>query len=141
MFSLKSPSNARNTVEDVILLLTDGEPHSPHGNDGERKIVETETNKLKEKDVTIVGVAVGIPAQIKTFKKYIKTWVTDSSGVAETSWDTLEKDVDKLVNKLFNPLCKPEAGKCCRGRNLRHKPIDNLHVRLIFDLGKKSKFP
>jgi hypothetical protein len=118
MFNQTSPSNARDTVEDVILLINDGEPHNPEGNEKERKVVETETNKLKkEKDVKIIGVAVG------NFNlTYLEKWVTNSSEIEETSWETLDKDIDKLVNKLVNPLCGP-GGKCCRGRNLRHKPI------------------
>jgi hypothetical protein len=117
MFSQASPLNARDTVQDVILLFTDGEPRSPKGSAVEKAMVVTETNKLKQKNVTIVGVAAGSPKVIKTFKKDIQSWVTDSSEVAETSLETLDKDVDKLVNKIFNPLCKPRPGKCCRGRN------------------------
>jgi hypothetical protein len=141
MFSQTSPLNNRDTVEDVILLLTDGEPHaSGHdgGDEGERAMVVKETNKLKAKNVKIIGVAAGTPEQNKKFKTYIQSWVTRGTTVAEMTLRKRKRDkvVDEIVNMLISPLCKTVPGKCCRGRNLPHKPISSSHCHPNDALGE-----
>ena len=143
MFSQTSPLNNRETVEDVILLFTDGEPYagSTKKDEKEKELIVTNTNKLKkEKNVKIIGVAAGTPAQNNKFKKDIQSWVTKGTKVVETSLNKLtrDEDVDEIVNKLISPLCnkEPVRGKCFRGRNLPHKPISSSHCHPNDALGE-----
>ena len=109
MFSRKSPRNDRENVEDVILLFTDGKPEA---NDPKAEIAEADkySKILKnEKNIKIIGVAAG---NVSSYRSNIQGWASSPNLVFETGLKKLDvtKNVEKLVEKLKDPLCK-EIGK------------------------------
>ena len=69
VFSERSPSNHRGDVDDVILLFTDG---NPNPTDTQMPLANKYAKILKSRNVTIVGLAAGVPDEVVKFKQISK---------------------------------------------------------------------
>lgn len=96
---MRSPKNFRSEVDDVVMILTDGEPIRRRGEssfgekyrswrNGERLQANDRANSLKSKDVTVVGLAIGYESRSKRLRHLIKTWSTKGKDF-ETSMNNL----------------------------------------------------
>lgn len=90
--------NARPQVADVILIMTDGEPTGPYN---VKKIAYDTAKALKNKDVLIVGVAIG--RYSARFKHVIENIATNP----EYTFDVQFHHIDNILNRLVDKSCKP----------------------------------
>ena len=107
-FDKPSPLNHRPSIADVILLFTDGEPRART-----RRLVAEQQDladvcsaSLKtDKDVKIIGLAIGAETVLARFLPYIEMWSSEGSVfTAEVS------KLDNVLDQLVADTCKP-AGK------------------------------
>jgi hypothetical protein len=105
VFYQRSPLNHRDDVDDVILLFTDGHPSTLKCHKLEEigpllRLVDGNSTELKEKNVTIIGVAAGQKSVRQKFTHFIKNWTT---LVFETDWSN--ENLENLTNTIVDPLC------------------------------------
>jgi exopolysaccharide biosynthesis predicted pyruvyltransferase EpsI len=110
VFNLKSPENHRPNVQDVILLFTDGEPIRRDWEKNqefktENLMAEYYSDRLKEKNVTVIGMAVGSPKQLDNFYEDIVKWSSSPDHV----FSAKVKELDTVLNQLISA-----AKKCSR---------------------------
>ncbi len=86
LFSERSPSNHRGDVDDVILLFTDG---NPNPTDTQMPLANKYAKILKSRNVTIVGLAAGVPDDVVKFKHNIQRWATSPQLVFEAELNNL----------------------------------------------------
>ena len=94
VFSERSPSNHRGDVDDVILLFTDG---NPNPTDTQMPLANKYAKILKSRNVTIVGLAAGVPDDVVKFKHNIQRWATSPQLVFEAELNNLDNVISKLV--------------------------------------------
>ena len=105
---MSSPGNYRPDVSDVTLIFTDGEPWRRGGEYifgdkykssryGEGLLAKDRAQSLREKDVTVVGLAVGTEATLSRFRDDIREWTTEGKYF-ETNKDSLQSIIDQLIN-------------------------------------------
>ena len=94
VFSKKSPFNYRGDVDDVILLFTDG---NPNPEDEQTSKANKYSKILKTRNVTIAGLAAGVPDEVEKFKHNIKKWTTSPQLVFEAELGQLDTVISKLV--------------------------------------------
>ena len=110
---MSSPGNYRPDAQDVTLIFTDGEPIRRRGEDifgdkymssrsGEGLLVKDRAQSLREKDVTVVGLAVGTEATLRRFRDDIKEWTTEGKYF-ETNKDSLQNIMDELISASCIP--------------------------------------
>ena len=94
IFSEKSPINHRPGIDDIILLVTDGEPVA-YGRSEFTVVDDTlvEADKLKAKGVRIVGVRI---ARVYVDLTVLKQIATDGQTL-ETTFDDIGNTIDKIV--------------------------------------------
>jgi hypothetical protein len=108
---VSSPGNYRPDVTDVVLIFTDGEPIRRRGEDkfgdkynsrryGEGLLAKDRAQSLREKDVTVVGLAVGTEVTLSRFRDDIKEWTTEGKYF-ETNKDSLQN----IMNELISASC------------------------------------
>ena len=98
-FNVRSPFNVRPEIADVILLFTDGEPRARKRKwvEEQKQLADNCSNSLKnEKDVKIIGLAVGTPTVVNNFLPYIRRWSSEGS-VFNAKVDELDNVISKLV--------------------------------------------
>jgi hypothetical protein len=132
VFSKRSPSNHRDHVDDVVLLLTDGAPNP----------IVKQTSKadeyakiLKSRNVTIIGLAIGNATIVRDFKPNIEEWATSPELVFEAEIENLQKITNELVDASCNT---PDAGNFLMSDLLVYI-LNNFHHRLFFE--KSNKIP
>jgi hypothetical protein len=92
----------------VVLIFTDGEPIRRRGEDifgdkyrssryGEGLLAKNRAQSLRDKDVTMVGLAVGTEATLSKFRDDIKEWTTEGKYF-ETNKDSLQSIMDELIS-------------------------------------------
>ena len=105
---MSSPGNYRPDVTDVVLIFTDGEPIRRRNEDkfgdkyrssryGEGLLAKDRAQSLREKDVTVVGLAVGTEVTLSRFRDDIKEWTTEGKYF-ETNKDSLQSIMDELIS-------------------------------------------
>ena len=108
---MSSPGNYRPDVSDVTLIFTDGEPWRRGGEDifgdkykssryGEGLLAKDRAQSLREKYVTVVGLAVGTEFTSSRFRDDIKEWTTEGKYF-ETNKDSLQN----IMNELISASC------------------------------------
>ena len=100
-----SPENHRKNADDVIVLITDGEPS------GSRAIMESKryARILKsERKVLIVGVGVGKIAEPK-----LTQILRDISSPGQTLTEANFKEFNKIMGHLVAKSCQREFGIVC----------------------------
>ena len=122
-------------MDDVVMIFTDGEPIRRGGEDtfgskyednrnGEILLANDRAQSLKDKNVTVVGLAVGRQDTLEKFKHYIKKWSTKGKYF-EADEDKLQTIVDKLIK-----------ASCC---NISHgKQNENTRFRHIADFKRRK---
>lgn len=85
-----SPLNHRPDIDDVILLVTDGEPR---GSRNTKADTLAEAEYLKAKGVRIIGVRL---AHYPVHSDFIKNVSTDDQSI-ETTFDDIGNTVDRIV--------------------------------------------
>ena len=107
---MSSPGNYRPDVTDVVLIFTDGEPIRRRGEGkfgdkykryGEGLLAKDRAQSLREKDVTVVGLAVGTEFTLSRFRDDIKEWTTEGKYF-ETNKDSLQSIMNELISALCN---------------------------------------
>ena len=107
---MSSPGNYRQDVADVVLIFTDGEPirrqgenafgdkyKNSYGLHGEGLLAKDRAQSLKDKNVTVIGLAVGTEDTLSKFRDNIKEWTTEGKYF-ETNKDSLNSIIDQLIN-------------------------------------------
>ena len=97
-------------MPDVVLLFTDGEPirrqgentfgdkyKNSHGLPGEGLLAKDRAQSLKDKNVTVIGLAVGTKVTLSGFGDNIKNWTTEGKYF-ERNKDSLKSVIDQLIN-------------------------------------------
>ena len=95
-------------MPDVVLLFTDGQPIRPKGEDkfgdryksnseGEGLLAKDRAQSLKDKNVTVIGLAVGSKVTLRGFGKKIKNWTTEGKYF-ERNKDSLQSVMDELIS-------------------------------------------
>ena len=108
---MSSPGNYRPDVSDAVLIFTDGEPIGRTGEDkfgdkykssryGEELLAKDRAQSLRDKDVTVVVLAVGTEYTLSKFRDDIKEWTTEGKYF-ETSKDSLQS----IMNELISASC------------------------------------
>ena len=98
----------RSDVSDVVMLFTDGQPIRRRGEDtfgekyksnryGEGLLAADRAQSLKDKDVTVVGLAVGSEGTLSQFRDAIKEW-SSPGKYFEATKDTLQNIMDELIS-------------------------------------------
>ncbi|XP_028404179.1 uncharacterized protein LOC114526851 [Dendronephthya gigantea] len=127
MFQQPSPKNVRPDVPDVILLFTDGAPNPEFPTSkserqkkmDQKRIADKYVSILKNKNVKIVGITGGKPAQVRKFKPYVEDWASSPDDVSESELDHLDEIVDKIVK---DSSCIAPAKLPCRCENYLVEP-------------------
>jgi hypothetical protein len=109
-FKSASPLNHRAGVDDIVMLFTDGEPNPSKGRKNQIPVADTFSTELKNKNVKIIGLAVGKEDVLKDFYSYIVDWSSPPEKDYVFKADLTE--LNDVVNKLVGPLCDLPAGKC-----------------------------
>ena len=108
-FNLASPLNHRPAIADVILLFTDGEPRArTHKQVAEQQnLADACSASLKtDKDVKIIGLAIGTEKVLARFRPYVKMWSSEGSLFTADV-----RELDNVLDQLVADTCKP-AGDC-----------------------------
>lgn len=97
-------------MSDVIILFTDGEPIRRRGEDmfgdkyrgreGERMLASDMAEEIKNKDITLVGLAVGTDSTLRRFRGDMIKWASEDKYF-ETNKDTL----NTIINQLISASC------------------------------------
>ena len=104
IFSGENPSNNRPDVDDVVVIITDGEPR---GRSNTLQLTKEYANDLKEKGILIVGAAVG-PDRRK-FKHILEELATSSKYVLDADFNQM----DDILAKLVASSCIKPSTKIC----------------------------
>ena len=118
---MSSPGNYRADVPDVVLLFTDGEPirrpgenafgdkykNAGYGLLGEGLLAKDRAQSLKDKNVTVIGLAVGVKSKekLREFGENIKNWTTEGKYFERNKYN-----LTSVIDQLINASCTP-AGK------------------------------
>ena len=95
----------------MVLIFTDGEPWRRGGEDtfgdkykssgfGERLLAKDRAQILREKDITVVGLAVGTEYWLSRFRDDVKEWTTEGKYF-ETDINSLQN----IMNELISASC------------------------------------
>ncbi|XP_046864510.1 uncharacterized protein LOC124458761 isoform X3 [Xenia sp. Carnegie-2017] len=118
IFKKNSPLNNRPNIADVVLLITDGEPRGRKVGD-ELKDAYKYSSAIKDKDILIVGVAVGDPSIVKKFKPVIKKMSTSEKTTFDSKFDSL----DKILSQIVDASCTPFKPGDCSCSSIQSKPM------------------
>ena len=121
-------------MDDVVMLFTDGQPIRRRGEDkfgskyesnryGEILLAKDRAQSLRDKNVTVVGLAVGTQGTLKDFKHYIEEWSTKGKYF-EVDKDELQTILDKLIKAS---CCNISRGK--QNQNTRFLHIADFKRR------------
>jgi hypothetical protein len=99
VFPQKSPKNNRPDVDDIVVIITDG---NPWGIENILNITIEKANLIKEKGIEIVGAAVGSQSVRNIFKPKLEKMVTSPEHIVEADY----KDIDSIRSKLIENTCK-----------------------------------
>ena len=92
IFRNENPSNNRPDVEDVVVIITDGEPR---GRRDTLEMTKKYAKELKDKGVLVVAAAVG-PDRRK-FKHILEELATSPEMVLEADFEHMDGILAKLV--------------------------------------------
>ena len=103
---MRSPRNYRPNADDVVLIFTDGKPIRRRGEDtfgdkyksnydGEIHLANDRARSLRDKNVTIIGLAAGKKSALKEFRNLIKAWSTK-----DKYFETHEDKMQKILNGI-----------------------------------------
>ncbi len=96
MFIERSPFNHRGNVDDVILLFTDG---NPNPEDKQTRKANKYSKILKNRNITITGLAAGVPDEVEKFKHNIKKWATSPQLVFEAELSQLDTVISNKTSE------------------------------------------
>ena len=105
VFPYDNPRNRRTDAEDVVILITDGHPQGIHNAVSE---AEKEAETLKDKNVLIIGVAVGDAITRSSYMRVLERL----SSPGQTLKSAFE-DINVIINTLVDKTCqnRPALGK------------------------------
>ena len=104
-------------MDDVLMILTDGQPIRRRGErtfgdkynnkyDGERLLAKDRAKSLRDKNVTVVGLAVGSVRRLRRFAHDIKEWSTKGKY-----FEADKKSLQNVLDKLIDSLCPIQSSK------------------------------
>ena len=105
---MTSPLNHRRSIADVTLLFTDGEPRARTRKltAEQRDLADVCSASLKnDKDVKIIGLAMGTDRVLAQFLPHIEKWSTEGS-----LFTARMGELDNVLDEVVADTCKP-AGK------------------------------
>ncbi|XP_028401931.1 uncharacterized protein LOC114541435 isoform X2 [Dendronephthya gigantea] len=103
IFSQRSPLNYRPQYDDVILLLTDGEPHGI--TDVRRKAIE-QARIIKDRGIIVVGLGVG-NVNMDTLEK-----LSTPGDAVMASFESIHTEIERLVASSCQVFQPAENCKC-----------------------------
>ena len=92
IFTANSPRNNRPDVDDVVIIITDGEPR---GKWNSKEVALRYAGLLKDKGVLIVGAAVG--PNRKKFKHILEQLATSKRYTLDADFQNMDAILGKLV--------------------------------------------
>ena len=92
IFPADNPSNHRPNVDDVVIIITDGEPR---GKRNTPQKTREYANELKDKGILVVGAAVG--PDRKKFVHILEELATSPKHVLEADFEQMDDILAKLV--------------------------------------------
>ena len=98
MFTQESPKNNRPDIDDVVAIITDG---NPWGVENVLEKTMKNANLIKEKGIVIVGAAVGSEAMRAQFRPKLEAMATSAEYVVQADY----KDIDTIRSKLIENTC------------------------------------
>ncbi|XP_028411883.1 collagen alpha-1(VII) chain-like [Dendronephthya gigantea] len=98
VFTQNNPRNNRPDIDDVVVIITDG---NPWGVEGVLAKTIANASRIKAKGIEIVGAAVGSPEMRDRFKANLIRMSTSEEHVVETDY----KDIDTIRSKLIQTTC------------------------------------
>ncbi len=104
VFTQKSPKNNRPDKDDVVVIITDGDPW---GIDNILEETIKNANLIKEKEIVIVGAAVGSEEMRKKFRPKLDAMATSAAHVVEADY----KDINSIRSKLIENTCMKPSKK------------------------------
>ena len=104
MFKTNSPRNYRPNVDDVIVLITDGEPR---GQPNSRQLTKQFAQDLKERKIVLLTAAVGPQSENAKFRELLQELATSPDYFFKAKFDYMETILEKLV---WQSCTKPGKG-------------------------------
>jgi hypothetical protein len=97
------------------MIFTDGEPIRRQGEDtfgdkynssryGEGLLAKDRAQSLRDKNITVVGLAVGRENKLNKFGDNVKEWSTEGKYF-ETNKDSLQSIMDELIKSFMSVYC------------------------------------
>lgn len=107
VFTQNNPRNNRLGVQDVVVIITDGDPYA--GNiDNVLEKTMANASVIKEKGIQIVGAAVGNEAMRAKLRPKLEAMATSAEFVVEADF----KDIKTIRSMLISKTCRiPGPGK------------------------------
>ena len=106
IFQKKSPLNNRQNVDDVIVLITDGEPR---GKRNTPELTKQYAQDLKDREIVLVTAAVGPQSETPKFKQLLRGLATSPDYFFKAQFD----EMDAILGKLVAKSCiKPGSCTC-----------------------------
>ena len=96
MFRRNSPRNNRPNVDDVIVLITDGEPR---GKRNTPELTKQYAQDLKDREILLVAAAVGPQSERKEFKELLEGLATSPDYFLKAQFDKMDAILGTLVAK------------------------------------------
>ena len=96
IFTQESPLNYRRNVDDVIVLLTDGEPR---GRGDTLQLTKQNAQDLKNRKITLVAAAVGRKSEERQFQEILKELATSSDYFLNAKFNEMDSILGTLVAK------------------------------------------
>ena len=104
MFTQKSPKNNRPDIDDVVAIITDGNPWGVV--DILNKTMKN-ANLIKEKGIVIVGAAVGSEEMRAKFRPNLEAMATSPGHVVQADY----KNINTIRSRLIENTCLKPASK------------------------------
>ena len=96
IFAKPNPQNFRPNIEDVVVLITDGEPR---GKRNTPKETTKEANRLKNKEVRIITAGVGRQSENSKFIKILQELATSPEYFVKAQFDKMDEIMSTLIQK------------------------------------------
>ena len=88
--------NYRRNIDDVVVLITDGQPR---GRRNTLELTKRYATELKERKVLLVTAAIGPKSEQQQFKKILKELATSPEFFLKAQFDNMDQILRTLVAK------------------------------------------